>query len=134
MDRIARLKNPVQAYAWGSRTAIPELLGLPMPSDRPCAELWLGAHPKAPSRVRVEGRWVPLDQVIESDPVSILGKGGADRFSKRLPFLFKVLAADQPLSIQVHPNLDQAREGFERENRLGPDQDSGGPRDPLGCG
>jgi mannose-6-phosphate isomerase len=119
MDRIARLKNPVQEYAWGSRTAIPSLLGMPVPSERPCAELWLGAHPKAPSLVRVDGCWVPLDQVIESDPVSVLGKAVSDRFFSRLPFLFKVLAADQPLSIQVHPNLDQAREGFERENRLG---------------
>lgn len=125
MDRIARLKNPIQEYAWGSRTAIPELLGLPIPSDRPCAELWLGAHPKAPSRVRVEGRWAPLDQVIESDPVSVLGKGVSDRFSERLPFLFKVLAVDRPLSIQAHPNLEQAREGFERENRLGIPLDAG---------
>jgi mannose-6-phosphate isomerase len=125
MDRIARLKNPIREYAWGSRTAIPELLGLAIPSDKPRAELWLGAHPKAPSLVRVDGCWVPLDQVIESDPVSVLGKAASDRFSKRLPFLFKVLAADRPLSIQVHPNLEQAREGFERENRLGIPLDAG---------
>ena len=46
-------------------------------------------------------------------------KGLLKRFSNKLPFLFKVLAADRPLSIQVHPNLEEAREGFERENRLG---------------
>jgi mannose-6-phosphate isomerase len=119
MDRIARLKNPVQDYAWGSRTAIPSLLGMAVPSERPCAELWLGAHPKAPSLARVDGRWAPLDQVIKTDPVSVLGKAVSHRFSNSLPFLFKVLAADQPLSIQVHPNLEQAREGFDRENRLG---------------
>ncbi|MBU0989030.1 MAG: mannose-6-phosphate isomerase, class I, partial [Proteobacteria bacterium] len=119
MDRIAVLKNPVQEYAWGSRTAIQSLLGLPVPSERPAAELWMGAHPRAPSRVMVEGAWESLDQVIETDPVSVLGKGAAERFSNRLPFLFKVLAVDRPLSIQVHPNLPQAREGFESENRLG---------------
>jgi mannose-6-phosphate isomerase len=119
MDNIALLKNPVQEYAWGSRTAIPSLLGLPVPSERPVAELWLGAHPKAPSRVMVDGVWQSLDRLIENEPLSVLGKGVAKRFSNGLPFLFKVLAADCPLSIQVHPNLEQAGAGFERENRLG---------------
>ena len=119
MDRIAVLKNPVQDYAWGSKTAIQTLLGLPVPSEKPAAELWLGAHPKAPSEVMIEGEWRSLEKVIERDPVSVLGKGVAERFSNKLPFLFKVLAADRPLSIQVHPNLEEAREGFARENRLG---------------
>ena len=119
MDRIAVLKNPVQEYAWGSKTAIQTLLGLPVPSERPAAELWLGAHPKAPSKVFIDGEWQSLEKVIERDPVSVLGKGVAGKFSDKLPFLLKVLAADRPLSIQVHPNLEQAREGFERENRLG---------------
>jgi len=119
MDRIALLQNEIQAYAWGSRTAIPELLGLPSPSDGPAAELWMGAHPKAPSLVRVDGVWVPLNEVIRREPISVLGATVAEEFSDALPFLFKVLAADQPLSIQVHPNLEQAREGFERENHLG---------------
>lgn len=119
MDRIAVLKNPVQDYAWGSKTAIQSLLGLPAPSAKPAAELWLGAHPKAPSEVMIEGEWLSLEDVIKRDPVSVLGKRVAERFSNKLPFLFKVLAADHPLSIQVHPNIAQAREGFERENRLG---------------
>ena len=119
MDRIAVMKNPIQEYAWGSKTAIQTLLGLPVPSEKPAAELWLGAHPKAPSKVFIEGKWQSLEKVIERDPVAVLGKGAAKKFSNRLPFLFKVLAADRPLSIQVHPNLEQAREGFERENRLG---------------
>ena len=124
MDRIAVLKNPVQEYAWGSKTAIQTLIGLPVPSEKPAAELWLGAHPKAPSQVMVDGEWQSLEKIIERDPVSVLGKRVAERFSKKLPFLFKVLAADRPLSIQVHPNFEQAREGFERENRLGISLDS----------
>jgi len=119
MDRIAVLKNPIQEYAWGSKTAIQTLLCLPVPSEKLAAELWLGAHPKAPSEVMIDGDWQSLEKVIERDPVSVLGKRVAERFSKKLPFLFKVLAADRPLSIQVHPNLEEAREGFERENRLG---------------
>ena len=119
MDRIARLKNPIQEYAGGSRIAIPSLMGLRVPSAKPAAELWLGAHPKAPSQVMVDGSWMALDQLMERDPVSMLGKWAAETFSNTLPFLFKVLAADLPLSIQAHPNLEQAQAGFERESRLG---------------
>lgn len=126
MDRIAVLKNPIQEYDWGSKTAIQTLLGLPVPSEKPAAELWLGAHPKAPSQVMVDGEWQSLEKVIERNPVSVLGKRVAERFSNKLPFLFKVLAADRPLSIQVHPNLEEAREGFERENRLGISLDASG--------
>jgi len=119
MDAIAVMKNPIQAYAWGSKTAIPSLLGLPVPSEKAVAELWLGAHPRAPSQVRVNGGWQPLDRAIHKDPVSALGRQAAERFSNGLPFLLKVLAAESPLSIQVHPNLEQARAGFEREARMG---------------
>lgn len=119
MNRISLLKNPIQEYAWGSKTAIPALLGKPVPSEKPAAELWMGAHPKSPSMVLVDGKWQSLEALIGSSPKSILGEGVAREFSNKLPFLFKVLAADQPLSIQVHPNLEQARAGFERENSLG---------------
>ncbi len=118
MKHIHILKNPVQKYAWGSGTVLQSLLGLPKPWETPIAELWMGAHPKAPSMVEVDGRWRSLIDVIAADPESVLGKYAADRFSKKLPFLFKVLAAGRPLSIQVHPDMMQAREGFERENRL----------------
>jgi mannose-6-phosphate isomerase len=118
--RIYRLINPIQEYAWGSRTAIPELLGAPSPAEKPQAELWLGAHPKAPSQVVLEsGRRIPLPELIGRDPRAILGAEAAARFSNHLPFLFKVLAAAQPLSIQAHPDPRQARRGFRRENELG---------------
>ncbi len=119
METIARMKNTVQAYQWGSRTFIAELLGQPVPSERPMAELWLGAHPKAPSRVEVDGCWVSLLELIEQRPAQVLGEAVAARFGRQLPYLFKVLAAGQPLSIQAHPDMAQAREGFARENRLG---------------
>ena len=119
MEKICILENPVQVYAWGSRTAIQGLLGRPVPGERPAAELWMGAHSKASSRVLVDGEWRPLHEIIKSDPESVLGNSVAEKFSKRLPFLFKVLAAEKPLSIQVHPDRNQARAGFERENSLG---------------
>lgn len=118
-NRISILKNIVQAYDWGSYTAIPELLGKETVSERPQAELWMGAHSKAPSRVQCDDGWISLLELIEKNPKDILGKEAAEKFDNRLPYLFKVLAAAKPLSIQAHPDLAHARQGFERENRLG---------------
>lgn len=114
-----RMQNRIMNYPWGSRTAIARLLGSPEPSSEPQAELWMGAHPKAPSRVHVKGAWISLTEAVEQSAASILGPSVADRFKNRLPFLFKVLAAEKPLSIQAHPDAQQARQGFERENTLG---------------
>ena len=118
MNKILILKNPIQEYAWGSKTVIQALLGRTESPEKPMAELWMGAHPKAASSVLIDGDLKSLDEVIERNPESILGKDISKRFCMRLPFLFKVLAVDSPLSIQVHPNLEQAREGFGRENSL----------------
>ena len=119
MRKIGLLKNTIQEYAWGSKTAIPELLGQSSPADKPQAELWMGAHPKAPSQVLADGLWRSLPEVIQESPEEALGKKVAARFSNKLPFLFKVLAAAKPLSIQAHPNKEQAEQGFARENELG---------------
>jgi mannose-6-phosphate isomerase len=119
MARIYRLENRIQTYAWGSHTAIAELLGLPMPSPEPQAELWMGAHPRAPSEVDIDGRRVSLDRLIKTDPLAMLGPEAMDKFGNRLPYLFKVLAAAEPLSIQAHPSRSQAIDGYGRENRLG---------------
>jgi len=119
MKNIGVLKNTVQEYAWGSYTAIPELLGNDSPASTPQAELWMGAHPKAPSQVKSNGKWMSLMKLIEKNPKDILGKAVAEKFNNRLPYLFKVLAAEKPLSIQAHPSIAQAKESFQRENRLG---------------
>jgi len=118
MTGICLLKNTIQEYAWGSYTAIPELLGNDSPANTPQAELWMGAHPKAPSKVKCNGKWQSLLELIEKNSQDILGEKVAPKFKYRLPYLFKVLAAAKPLSIQAHPSTGQAREGFERENRL----------------
>lgn len=118
MDKIHVLKNPVQEYAWGSKTFIPQLLGEPAPSRKPQAELWMGAHPKASSQVLCDDQWISLSEFIQKNPEGILGRSVAEKFSNKLPFLLKVLAIAKPLSIQAHPNQNQAREGFARENRL----------------
>jgi len=110
------LMNTVRHYPWGSRTVIPELLGEPSPADRPYAELWMGAHPDAPS---VLSTGVPLDKAIEEQPEALLGAAVHEKFGTRLPFLMKVLAADQPLSLQAHPTTEQAQAGFAAEEAAG---------------
>ena len=119
MKQICPLDNVIQEYAWGSRTMIADLLGRPSPSDVPQAELWMGAHPKAPSDVVTGCERRSLAAEIEAAPANTLGKRVSKQFGGRLPFLFKVLAAAEPLSIQAHPTLAQAREGFARENEAG---------------
>ncbi len=119
VQRISILKNTIQPYAWGSHSAIAELLGTRAEPDTPQAELWMGAHPQAPSQVAVDGKWVSLKTLIERHPQEILGRRTAAAFHNELPYLFKVLAAAQPLSLQAHPSPDQARRGFARENAQG---------------
>ncbi|MCQ4046455.1 mannose-6-phosphate isomerase, class I [Streptantibioticus rubrisoli] len=113
-----RLVNSVRPYAWGSTTAIPELLGTE-PTGEPQAELWMGAHPGAPSRLDRGTGPMPLNEVIDADPYGELGKPAVERFGPRLPFLLKLLAAGAPLSLQVHPDLDQAKVGFADEEARG---------------
>ena len=113
------LEPTLQRYAWGSRTAIAELQGRPAPAPQPEAELWMGAHPSAPSSLDRAGARTTLDAVIAADPVGELGVASAARFGGRLPFLLKVLAAEKALSIQVHPSREQAEAGFRAETERG---------------
>ena len=112
---VELLENPVRDYAWGSRTHLPRLLGLE-PDGRPWAELWMGSHPTAPSRVP-DGR--SLRDVIAEDPDSWLGARLRSTYGDRLPFLMKLLAAAQPLSLQVHPTADRARVRWTEQNAAG---------------
>lgn len=113
------LRNTIQPYAWGSTTAIAELLGVDNPEGTPQAELWMGAHPTAPSRLERDGAETTLEAVIAADPVGELGVATAGRFGGRLPFLLKVLAARKALSIQLHPDRAQAEAGFAAEEARG---------------
>ena len=119
MKSIHLLNNPIQNYAWGSHKAIAELTGKPFPTRDPEAEMWMGAHPKAPSTVKTGQGDESLMDLIKQQPHDILGKETASVFENRLPYLFKVLAIEKPLSIQVHPNREQAIKGFAWENHLG---------------
>lgn len=114
-----KLINTIQNYAWGSKTALTELFNIENPNKQPMAELWMGAHPKSSSAIVLKnGQSQVLRDYLASDLVSHLGKDAAEQFGE-LPFLFKVLCAAEPLSIQVHPNKQNAEAGFLRENQLG---------------
>lgn len=117
---MKRLHSPIRGYAWGSREFIARIQGRPYPTADPEAELWIGAHPDSPSTLEEQ----PLDKLIHAAPEAYLGTASVARFGTRLPYLMKVLAAAQPLSIQTHPNAEQAAQGYAAETKAGVTQRS----------
>lgn len=116
---ILRLTNPTRDYAWGSHEAIARFLGRPTPTAKPQAELWIGAHADDSSIVAVDGGATPLVWLLAEDPERLLGHSVTKRFGNQLPYLMKVLAAATPLSLQAHPSIEQARVGYDDEERRG---------------
>jgi len=116
---VELLRGALRTYAWGSRTAIAEFTGRPVPAAHPEAELWFGAHPGDPAWLKTAQGETSLLEVLVADPEGQLGAASRARFGDVLPFLVKVLAADEPLSLQAHPSADQAVEGYLREERMG---------------
>jgi mannose-6-phosphate isomerase len=119
MKHLIKLTNQIKTYAWGSPQWIPQLLGKRNDSGVPWAELWMGIHPEGPSTAEIPGGPpLPLPDLIAGTPDFFLGEEVKRKFGA-LPFLYKLLAAAKPLSVQAHPNLEQAKAGFERENQAG---------------
>ncbi len=107
-----RLSGTIQHYAWGAKgeqALIARLLKITPENDKPYAELWIGAHPKAPSHLIYQGKSYSLDTILSKYPRLVLGEEVVDKFGITLPFLLKILSAQEPLSIQVHPDKQQAR-------------------------
>jgi len=121
MKTVYSLKNTVQHYAWGSLDGISDFTDIPNPASQPMAELWMGSHPAAPSRLALDeaATDISLCDAIERNPEETLGKRLAQAKARTLPYLFKVLSAASPLSLQVHPSREQAQQGFARENEAG---------------
>jgi len=114
--KILPMENSIQHYPWGSSILLPKKLGVGTIDDTPKAELWMGAHPKAPSMITINGKKRSLLDIIGERGNEVLGPHIVDTFGTELPFLFKVLAVEKPLSIQAHPSKKQAEEGFDRED------------------
>ncbi|WP_413283408.1 mannose-6-phosphate isomerase, class I [Vibrio sp. MA40-2] len=112
------MQNVIQDYAWGSRTSINQLFGIDNPNNGPQAEIWMGAHPNGCSKITENNEVQLLSDFINLDKSGILTIGTDTQFGE-LPYLFKVLAAESALSIQVHPSKEQAEIGFEKEEQAG---------------
>lgn len=112
------MDNKIQNYDWGSRTAIHDLFGFANEAQQPQAEVWMGTHPNGCSIVKQGSTNVSLSELIEQDPPAFLSQSTSKAFGD-LPFLFKILAADKALSIQVHPNKQDAELGYAKEQELG---------------
>lgn len=112
------MTNVIQNYAWGSTTSVNQLFGIENPNGEPQAEVWMGAHPNGCSMVESQSTTTKLSELIGSDMNAFLSEKVAKRFGE-LPYLFKILAAEKALSIQVHPNKQQAEAGFAREEQQG---------------
>lgn len=113
------MRGAIRTYAWGSRTSIADFTRREVPTDHPEAELWFGAHPGDPAFLTTASGELSLLDVVRNDPEGQLGPTVRSQFGDALPFLVKVLAADEPLSLQAHPSSAQAVEGYAREERAG---------------
>lgn len=116
--KMWKLINPIQPYCWGSKTALTRLFGIENPTNQPMAELWMGAHPQGSSQLNINGETLTLERFIQREPEQLLGRP-LSREAASLPFLFKVLCAEQALSIQVHPDKAAAEQGFREETQRG---------------
>ena len=116
---VFRLENTIRNYAWGNYDGLSLYAGIKQDTGKPSAEFWMGAHPDAPSSIILpEGNRLSLQKYIRDYPMKTLGEDVFSEFGD-LPFLFKVLSASMPLSIQVHPDKAKAEEGFDREEKSG---------------
>lgn len=113
-----KMDNEIQDYAWGSVTSIEQLFAIPNLDQKPQAEMWMGAHANGCSVITVNGEAVRLADFIATDPDAIIGAETQAKFAE-LPYLFKVLAAEKALSVQVHPSKHQAEIGYAKEEKIG---------------
>ncbi|MCL2793026.1 MAG: mannose-6-phosphate isomerase, class I [Spirochaetaceae bacterium] len=105
-------------YDWGSLSGIQNIIKRDDLKGNPLAELWMGSHKNGDGLVSVSNdKKINLSEFIKTDCNAILGKPVSKKYSAELPFLFKILAAEKPLSIQVHPSKKEAEKGFDNEEK-----------------
>ena len=100
-----RLISQPKNYDWGVPGALSRALGRE-PSSTPEAEVWWGNHPLAHCSIFTGDEMVAFPSWLEQTGI-------------RFPLLAKLLAAQKPLSIQVHPSHEQAELGFDAEETRG---------------
>ncbi len=116
MGTFIKLEPAVKDYPWGNDDFIADLLGIA--HDGPKAELWIGANKNGSSIIDCANgacngtccRGLALDYYIDNS-MSFTGIKNSSEF----PFLLKVLAIGSALSLQCHPNKEQAKPGYEKE-------------------
>lgn len=106
LDYPLRLRPILQEYLWGGRR-LGSLLGKPLGDGEAYAESWeVVDHPDGQSVVEngpLAGK--TLGELAQEFPADLYGQRSTpDRF----PLLFKYLDAQKTLSVQVHPNDQQA--------------------------
>lgn len=112
----------IQNYDWGTKNEqafIPQLLNLDIAKDVPYAEYWIGTHKNLPSSILIDDKKMSLDAFIETFN-NITGQYFNNKYTS-LPFLLKILSIGEPLSIQAHPNKDQAKILHQKDPKNYPD-------------
>lgn len=126
----ARMANPILDDDWGSTTQLARLQGR-LPTGRPEAEVWMGAHPGHSSAlIGLDGTLQPLDRLLERHPQTLLGADVLARHGARLPYLLKVFAVARPLPVTVHPEPGRGRTGAGADAGAGAGAGAGSNVDP----
>ena len=120
MQKAYKLQGKHRHYDWGGTQFIPALMGVDNPNNEPYAEYWMGVHPAAVSEITTEQGVVLLDKMLADDGKMLLGEKTLANFGA-LPYLYKVLDVANMLSIQAHPNKQNAILGYEKEEAAGID-------------
>ncbi len=120
MQKAYKLQGKHRHYDWGGTQFIPALMGINNTFNEPYAEYWMGAHPAAVSEIITENGIVLLDKMLADHGAILLGKKTQASFGT-LPYLYKVLDVAKMLSIQAHPNIQNAILGYEKEEAAGID-------------
>ena len=120
MQKAYKLQGKHRHYDWGGTQFIPALMGLENKDIEPYAEYWMGAHPAAVAEIRTEQGDVLLDKMLADEGAMLLGEKTLTTFGT-LPYLYKVLDVAKMLSIQAHPNKQNAIIGYEKEEAAGID-------------
>jgi mannose-6-phosphate isomerase len=118
MQKAYKLQGKHRHYDWGGTSFIPNLMGIENVNHLPYAEYWMGAHPSAASVVATAKGEISLTILIKENPSKWIGAKTFQNFGT-IPYLFKILDVKNMLSIQVHPNKDNAAIGFEKEEAAG---------------